>query len=117
MRVWNIWKGTKNWHRNVANEEKPEHEVVSFVGEELGSWTVENEASQYVVTFYVYRTDEDRIIIQKLKKALNPGWDHHSLVWEYSDIEAAGKAAWRVLFNLDSDHYLIKEWRERWLNS
>jgi hypothetical protein len=109
MRTWQIWSGTKSWHYT-----NPQHQVIEFVGEEIGTWNLEQNP---LVTFYVYQTEEGKVIIQKLVKAERPGGVHTSQVWEFSNIEEAGRKAATVLYNLESNHPAVSEWRRRWLNS
>jgi len=112
MKTWQLWKGAKNWHFV-----KPQHKVVSFEGEALGTWLNAEEDSEYIVSYYAYVTKSGSIIIQRLEKARKPSGTHYSIIHRFRNIDKAAEMYSEVLYNMTPHHPLLREWRERWLNS
>jgi len=112
MKTWQLWKGAKNWHFT-----KPQHKVVSFEGEELGNWLNAEDDGEYTTSYYAYVTDSGAVLIQRLEKAHKPSGTHYSTIHRFRNIDEAGKEYGEILYNMNAHHPLLREWRERWLNS
>jgi len=116
MKTWQLWEGTKSWTG------ENDYEVYEFEGEQLGVWKVPTEYLEPYsdVTYYVYQTKSGCIIIQCVEKENRLGGSQYSAIFEYDTLADAAKDGYdEVLYNMrvtgNSD--LVKEWRERWLNS
>jgi hypothetical protein len=116
MKTWQLWEGTKSWTG------ENDYEVYEFEGEQLGVWKVPTEYLEPYsdVTYYVYQTKSGCIIIQCVEKENRLGGSQYSAIFEYDTLADAAKDGYdEVLYNMrvTSNSDLVKEWRERWLNS
>jgi len=116
MKTWQIWEGTKSW--TGGND----YEVYEFEGVQLGVWKVPSEYLEPYsdVSYYVYQTEGGCVIIQVVEKENRLGGSTHSAIFEFNTLdEAANDGYDEVLYNMNvtGNGDLVKEWRERWLNS
>jgi len=91
MQTYKIWEGTRTWMPGDDSEYK----VFEIVAEELGWFEDVNPDGVSGTDYYVYRTENDEIIINVVKRSFGIGEPSYGFIYRYSNLQEAAQSEQR----------------------